>query len=233
MTRVWLTPSLSAAATAPLPTQFLALDPIFQTCSDLEACDGWLADQVPSTGAITSHGSPLRREVGPLGLDGTQACKIQPPLRLHRSEHPAHLPGLLHINGGQEGHSAARWPTGDVGAAGQPSLVSSRTCPLILRPAPLGSRLCAWEAKPLAQGHPDGKWHTVPWHQKKVRGRYRPRRSADAGSDQSRTDGPDVSHGGKPRHQERGLLPSGPPQGRAGRCRHFPGPGHFNMPPGG
>lgn len=54
MTRVWLTPSLSAAATAPLPTQFLALDPIFQTCSDLEACDGWLADQVPSTGAVTS-----------------------------------------------------------------------------------------------------------------------------------------------------------------------------------
>lgn len=55
MTRVWLTPSLSAAATAPRPTQFLALDPIFQTCSDLEACDGWLADQVPSTGAVTSH----------------------------------------------------------------------------------------------------------------------------------------------------------------------------------
>lgn len=113
-----------------------------------------------------------------------------------------------------------RWPA--------PALVSPMTCPLILRPAPLGSRFCTWEAKPLAQCHPDGKWHTVPWDQKKVSGQPPPKALPRRGLRS-------VLHAmGWPRHRPRltGKKAEAPgtrtfaygDTAGEGRCRHCPGP---------
>lgn len=121
-----------------------------------------------------------------------------------------------------------------------PSLVSSVTCPSILRPAPLGSRFRTWEAKPLAQRRPDGKWHTVPWDQKKVRGQPPPKvfRRRGLRSAPHATEWPRL----RPRLTGKRTEVSGTrtfaygdtagDTAGDGRCRHFPGPRHFTMPPG-